>query len=274
MIRLWWETVKPEAALGRRPQASARLALWLTLPLFCLLALPAAAHADSIAVGNIVLTYVDTTGQLGFQVNNLTGPSDGCGATVTGPNTGCYPVATILSFDDVSLTATYTVNGGPVQTLSVTIPSSDDSYMDPGNAYCGVFGVDPGCGDANYALAFSAPVGEIDLLSATITGTLSPDTGITLTDGSTPTLVGTFSATLTDVDCTSTAAFNGDGSVNFSNPCSYDSTDLVADEGTPGGGGGGSPSPVPEPSSAALWMAALAALGWMRGSLRGKPSRE
>lgn len=217
---------------------------WLAMLALFAVAVPAGLRADPIAIGTLSYIYADgSSGLPGFEINNFTGVAASCGATVTGPNTYCYPVTTPLAFDGVTLTVNYSdsnVNGGATQVLTVSVPSFDDGEFSPTFNYLGTTGVDYGDG----AYAFQIPVasvangGTVTVLSATVNGTFAPSGPLVLTDATDYFSSGTFSASLTDFACTDS---------DYS--CYFSQADLVTQES---GAGNGPGNTVPEPAS--LWL--------------------
>jgi len=111
------------------------------------------ASASTIKIG--VLSFDDLSGIQTFDITNLTG------ANSLSPD---YPVATPLTITVTGLTAAK--NGGGTLTLTGSAFTTDAS----GNVNCTAVG-DASLGGCNFA--------AYDLLSATLTGTLSPTSGLT-----------------------------------------------------------------------------------------------
>ena len=226
------------------------------LILLIALACPAALLASPIAIGTFSYVYSDSVGQPGFSVVNLTGAGASCVGAVTGPGTNCYPSLTELTFTQVSLSVTYAVNGVQQPVLTVSPPDSDSGWFAPSYNYCGTFGVDANCGDPAYPFHVPGTAaiagGDVTVLSATLSGSLSP-VQFSLTDGTTFTSDGTFSATLHPfTDCAGNADYFG----NPTSDCYGESVDLVTNAA------GGALTPVPEPSSGYLLLGGVAVLAW------------
>lgn len=111
------------------------------------------ATADPISIG--LLTFDTNGGQAAFNITNLTG------GNAFAPS---YPVTTQLTITVTSLVAE--LEGGG----TLTIPASDFSVVDPqGDINCSAAG-DAASGGCNFA--------PYNIASATLTGTLSPLTGL------------------------------------------------------------------------------------------------
>ena len=126
---------------------------------------PAIAMAGSVTpvtIGSLVVGNPLTTFQ-GFEVVNSTGPVEGCD-----PN-GASPVCTILAFQNTVLTVTFSDN-----TTATRTPSGGFSFA-PG-AY--IYGSNSG-DDAAQSFLFDP---ALTIVSATLSGTLSPDS-FQVTDG-------------------------------------------------------------------------------------------
>jgi hypothetical protein len=135
--------------------------------LFCLaffiLACAALAHADTFPVGTLSfdLLQTDSSGSLyGLDVFNGTQPGGGS------------PVSTFLSFSNLALSVTFSAGG----TSSVVLTPTD------------------ALGDFSTGATFSAD----QLLSATLTGTFSPTTGI-LANANIVNINSAFSTLVTDI---------------------------------------------------------------------------
>jgi hypothetical protein len=188
------------------------------LALLVLAAFSAVASADSYGVGVLSLDPSSSGTGDEFDIQNLTGSAD------LPPD---FPVGTTLSFDTISLTLDF--EDGTTETLTAADFTPD-----------GFGGFD---GNGSFDLT-SDPITE-----AILTGTLSP-TSVTLSDGTTETLAGTFSATLTDP--------SGGPLEEF---------DAVEIEATTGSG----VTTTPEPSSGlflVIGMAGLLGLVWRRKQSR------
>jgi hypothetical protein len=136
------------------------------LALLAAFAFSAIASADDLGVGILSLDPSISGSGDEFDIQNLTGTAD------LPPD---YPVATPLTFDTISLTLNF--EDGSTETLTASDFTSDGFGGFLGNG--------------------SFDLGGDPILSADLTGTLSPTT-ITLSDGTTETLEGTYTATMTD----------------------------------------------------------------------------
>jgi hypothetical protein len=133
---------------------------------------PRAASATSIQIGLLSFDTGTSTGTT-FDITNFTGgnafPPD-------------FPVATQLTFTVTSLTATTT--GSPL-----IISSSDFTTVDSaGDVNCTVAG-DAGTGGCDFA--------AYNILSATLTGTLTPTLGLSLSPSGSADIENTFTVTIT-----------------------------------------------------------------------------
>ena len=220
--------------------------------------------ASPIAIGSFSYIYSDSVLSPGFGVSNYTGVASSCGATVTGPNTDCYPVTQELTFGNVVLSVNYSIGGVAQTPLVVSVPNTDSGLFAPSYNGCGTFGVDANCGDPNYAWQVPGledlAGGNVLVTSATLTGSFTP-TQFNLTDGSLYTSTGTFTATLAPAaDCPGNTDLNG----NPTSDCYGDATDLVTNLSS-----GGGASPVPEPGTLAMMLGGvLIGLGYWRRLMR------
>jgi hypothetical protein len=120
---------------------------------------PSLASASTINIG--LFTLNDDGSSTFFGVVNLTGPTSSLPPD--------YPIETALTIDTSTLSLTATLNGGG----TITIPGTGFFTSDAdGNVNCTTAGdagaaIDPGCNFAAYQLT-----------SATLTGTLSPTSGL------------------------------------------------------------------------------------------------
>ena len=175
----------------------------MLLAVFAFGLLSAAAFADSEAVGTLSFDPTDSTLTVGeFYILNGTGAG--------------LPVTTPLTFSGISLLLTF--EGGGTETLDSTHFSSDGFGGFTGNDSFG---------------------GSSLITSAVLSGLVSPVT-VTLLDGSTVTLAGTITATLTDPS-------GGPLTV-------FDAAEIDAPTGTSG------PPTVPEPGSSLLLGVGLAGI--------------
>ena len=176
------------------------------------------ASASTIKVG--FLSFDDLGGVYTFDITSLTG------ANSFAPD---YPVSTPLTFTVTGLTAAK--NGGGTLTLPGSAFTTDAST---GNVNCLAAGdaFTGGCDFASY-----------DLLSATLTGTLSPTSGLTGLPAGFSGILSSFSVTL----------FPSAGN-NLLSPGDFVDIEatLVADT---------SQVPVPEPSTLMLMQLGIGALG-------------
>ncbi len=137
------------------------------------------ATADSIGVGLLTFDLDTATAPAAFDITNLTGMN----ASV--PD---FPVTTPLTITVTNLTANL-LGGG-----TITINASDFSVVDTqGDVNCTVVG---------FAASGGCDFSPYNIVSATLTGTLSPTTGIAgLPPGDTG-ILSTFSTTITpNVGC-------------------------------------------------------------------------
>jgi hypothetical protein len=133
----------------------------------------AVAHADNIPVGDLSYDAISSTTSQ-FDITNLTG------AGALPPDA---PITTLLNFAGLSLVVNFT--SGP----SLTLPGSDFTVEPDGEVDCDA----PACnlfGD--------------NITSATLTGTLSPTSGLSGLPGSDTGILSAFTTTITpdSVNCT------------------------------------------------------------------------
>ena len=137
------------------------------------------ASADSVGVGFLsfdlgTLTDLSSTA---FDITNLTG---GNADTVDDPSP--FPITTQLTFTITSLVAN--VQGGG----TITIGAGDFTSDAAGDLTCSVDGDAKTSGGCNFA--------AYDLVSATLTGTLSPLTGLAGLPGGDNSILSTFTTTI------------------------------------------------------------------------------
>jgi hypothetical protein len=146
-----------------------------TLAVLCILtACSTLASADSVGVGVFTFDLNTPTASATFDITNLTG------SNAFAPD---FPVTTPLTLTITSLVAT--LDGGGTLNLNGSV----FSIVDPqGDLNCAVPG-DAGSGGCNFS--------AYNLVSATITGTFSPVTGITGLPGGATDISSTFTTTIT-----------------------------------------------------------------------------
>jgi hypothetical protein len=126
-----------------------------------------AAHADILTVGSLVYFNPITTGFQGFEVFNLTGPTDGCDAT------DAIPVCTVMALENTSLTVTLADSSTITRT-----PSGGFSFGPGGYIYGDNAGDDPA-----QSFLFDP---ALEIVSATFSGTATPGS-FQVTDGTSQT---------------------------------------------------------------------------------------
>jgi len=190
--------------------------------LLVVMSLSSVASATPIQIGLFSFDTGTVTGD-SFSISNLTGlgalPPD-------------FPLDTLIAFDVTNLSAT--LSGGGTLTVDGSAFTSDAA----GNVNCTQPG-DAGTGDCNFA--------AYELLSATITGTLTPTSGLTGLPAGYVGIESAFTATLTP-GCGTFLTAGCDAII-------IEAT-LVPD--TSG------PAPVPEPSTAILLALGIGGLATYR----------
>jgi PEP-CTERM motif len=187
----------------------------------------AVAHADDIGVGDLSFDAATLSGTSAtLDITNLTGdnafPPD-------------FPITTPVTIS-VTQVVVDLLGGG-----TITLPGSDFTVVDPQ-------------GDVDCTAAACDLSGDL-VTGATLTGTLSPTSGLSgLPAGDTGILAG-FSTTISPGGC-------GDGSDVLETGCD---TAIIYATGTTGGGG----PTVPEPGTWGLMAIGLVGLLVARRSLRG-----
>jgi hypothetical protein len=204
----------------------------LTRLLFAMLAvglMSAVAHADNIAVGDLSFDAI-TSSSSQFDITNLTG------ANSFAPD---FPIATTLTIS-VTQVVVDLLGGG-----TITLPGSDFTVVDAGG--------DVDCTGAGCNLFGDA------ITSATLTGTLSPTSGLSgLPAGDSGILAG-FTTVITPdpVNCSGGTLLAG---------CD---TAIIYATGVSTGGGGGGTVGAPEPGTWGLMLIGFVGLLVARKSLFG-----